>query len=1172
MGTSRPTRSRFSSPFLPANTTSASVSTVSGSAERSRDKEKERPKTFMDRWVEPPLPLPRPSFADAGIARHGVVANMAPLGTRPSSKIIKSARAGSADSARYSPVAGRKAAGSREAESTPEPSRLSVVTEPEAADSVSAKTESVEIESTLPSTPAQQTSPLDIGSPTPQPDPVSASPPAESNSTTKEVPSAGSGRSAFTINSPQSITSPRSVAALLLAANPPRVHQSPYAPLPPQGYRPTTAQGPYGSPYGPSKNCGERQVTVGEVDRVVEAAVNVAVQQRRWPTAFALRTLYDENRNNARIVRLFDSIYIQTATEEERKEFATLMKFKKRDGKKDKKADYYFNGDGSDFALPIAQPQFQQVNFTEAATPIPSQISPAQTSCHLQPYLTPYANAQQSQQPDLPSTAKVTQQIEESAVKATNEDKSTMAASESTANKDDAMEHPNKQHKGNDFQPSGMEIDKAVNGNGSGNGESSGLVTTPEPSEQTRERSDSVASSTSSLSSLDEGILVAGEAFMSPVRDSHATPRANTNDDAEHASHTQSHDQPISSSKALGPKTHTFSSATPLPPSSSLSNNPSSPPDSLNNEMPSVVAPSSPAQQLPFFKPKKEFNKVTGSAYDADDISSRRKRKAKDVTERSVDPQPSFERHLLATAAEVESSDGGDSAIALPPAKRPRVRLLNTSRRSNYDSEAESSPTLLEFRPDLVPASRSTSRAGTPINSGRPSRREKKSGTGLRVKSSPMKKKGGTAGIPRAGGERSPIANGALPHNQEDNDDYCSACGGNGDLVCCDGCVRSFHFKCVDPPMNQDALPDEWFCYSCLARRDGRLPAADGVFGILQSFMERKNPTSFHLKKDIREYFEGVKTGADGEYEDAAPLEKPKNRAGYEEAPDYFKLKDAKGNSILCHLCHTSASPPNRMIIPCGFCELSWHLDCLDPPLAKEPPLAKKWRCPAHVDDLLADTPDTLGPAHRFRKIKGASVITPAFSRGTKNNGHIEIENTPSDDEDGGFYERREYGRVYKLPERGVKLDFISQVKRKCHTPGYDPRYPYPSFGRLQGSQQQAAGPVRRSVTEQQAALNLAYFASHLADPSQILIDTLLAHAPSAVVDLIAQGDTSNFEAGKISEQDQVALGAMANLIAKLQSGTLVQPKMATPPLDDGKDVKVEIGSQTHEDDAEMLT
>jgi hypothetical protein len=49
-------------------------------------------------------------------------------------------------------------------------------------------------------------------------------------------------------------------------------------------------------------------------------------------------------------------------------------------------------------------------------------------------------------------------------------------------------------------------------------------------------------------------------------------------------------------------------------------------------------------------------------------------------------------------------------------------------------------------------------------------------------------------------------------------------------------------------------------------------------------------------------------------------------------------------------------------------------------------------------------------------------------SRGVQNNGHIEIENEPTDDEEElGFYEQREYGHVYKLPEMGIKLDFISQ-------------------------------------------------------------------------------------------------------------------------------------------------
>lgn len=95
--------------------------------------------------------------------------------------------------------------------------------------------------------------------------------------------------------------------------------------------------------------------------------------------------------------------------------------------------------------------------------------------------------------------------------------------------------------------------------------------------------------------------------------------------------------------------------------------------------------------------------------------------------------------------------------------------------------------------------------------------------------------------------------------------------------------------------------------------------------------------------------------------------------------------------------------------------------------MAKEPPPGRLWKCPCHIDDLLAEVPGSLGPAHRFRRIKGASVIKPALSRGIQNNGHIEIENKASDDEDQGFYQQREYGHIYKLPEEGVKLDFISQ-------------------------------------------------------------------------------------------------------------------------------------------------
>jgi hypothetical protein len=117
---------------------------------------------------------------------------------------------------------------------------------------------------------------------------------------------------------------------------------------------------------------------------------------------------------------------------------------------------------------------------------------------------------------------------------------------------------------------------------------------------------------------------------------------------------------------------------------------------------------------------------------------------------------------------------------------------------------------------------------------------------------------------------------------QDDNNDYCSACGGNGDLVCCDGynCKRSFHFKCVDPPVLEGGLPDEsWFCNQCSNHHENGISESEsrfnGPFGPLIWNLEVKNPSAFHLPKHIRELFDQVKTGENGEYENDVPI-KPK--------------------------------------------------------------------------------------------------------------------------------------------------------------------------------------------------------------------------------------------------------------------------------------------------------
>ncbi|KAL8807816.1 MAG: hypothetical protein Q9182_000465 [Xanthomendoza sp. 2 TL-2023] len=284
-----------------------------------------------------------------------------------------------------------------------------------------------------------------------------------------------------------------------------------------------------------------------------------------------------------------------------------------------------------------------------------------------------------------------------------------------------------------------------------------------------------------------------------------------------------------------------------------------------------------------------------------------------------------------------------------------------------------------------------TSRRGaTPSNLGRPSKPTKKS---ARVKMSPLKKKNGVvAGMPRSSGVRnSPI--GSLHADGE----------------------------------GLDSLPDgEWYCQAC-ASQPGPPPApARGVFPILLHSLATKTPTAYNLPRSLRNYYEGVITGEDGEYEEPGALpSKAKSRTGYDVPMDTFKLKDSKDNIILCYKCHESAMG-RREMVNCDFCNLYWHLDCVDPPLASAPKKFGKstWKCPNHVDSEIAVPRSASGKIYKIRRPKDPRVIVPALRRGIKNNGMIEIEDEISEEED------QPPGTIFLIPARTVKLDFISKFKQ----------------------------------------------------------------------------------------------------------------------------------------------
>jgi hypothetical protein len=74
-------------------------------------------------------------------------------------------------------------------------------------------------------------------------------------------------------------------------------------------------------------------------------------------------------------------------------------------------------------------------------------------------------------------------------------------------------------------------------------------------------------------------------------------------------------------------------------------------------------------------------------------------------------------------------------------------------------------------------------------------------------------------------------------------------------------------------------LPDEWYCNVCLTNQNPNdISQYSGVFASLLTQLDKKNSSAFRLPLDVRDYFEGVKTGADGEYEDVVVPVPPKTK------------------------------------------------------------------------------------------------------------------------------------------------------------------------------------------------------------------------------------------------------------------------------------------------------
>lgn len=115
-----------------------------------------------------------------------------------------------------------------------------------------------------------------------------------------------------------------------------------------------------------------------------------------------------------------------------------------------------------------------------------------------------------------------------------------------------------------------------------------------------------------------------------------------------------------------------------------------------------------------------------------------------------------------------------------------------------------------------------------------------------------------------------------------------------------------------------------------------------------------------------------------------------------------------------------------REIVDCDFCNLHWHLDCVDPPLASAPKRFGKgtWKCPNHIDSEVALPRSASGRKYKVRRPRDPRVVEPAIQRGIKNNGHIEVEDEISEEED------QPPGTIFRLSAKAIQLDFIAKIKQ----------------------------------------------------------------------------------------------------------------------------------------------
>lgn len=308
----RASRSRYSSPAQPPQNGNWSSRSTAGSGVDSLQpaSASDASRALMHKWLEPSVQS-KSSFEEAGLMRYGVLENMAPLGTMPKPKKPE-----------HHPV------------------RRIVLRAPGVNAANNANSERASTPSA--SAAAAATPPAKISAPrvvTPPP-PSSAPPPRKALPTR----AGGGGGAVHTGDQDKELGSPgvsRRIRARRASAA-----ATPSAPasLPKKARRPSSAgvqkrsistTAPKATPFRFAARAHRSESEDRDlIDKVVQEAVDEALRLCRYPTAYALKTLYEEKAGDAEFCSMVEDVFHQTADVATAGKFQSMIAERKREGKK----------------------------------------------------------------------------------------------------------------------------------------------------------------------------------------------------------------------------------------------------------------------------------------------------------------------------------------------------------------------------------------------------------------------------------------------------------------------------------------------------------------------------------------------------------------------------------------------------------------------------------------------------------------------------------------------------------------------------------------------------------------------------------------------------------------------------------------------------------------------